>query len=127
VFLLFGVQQLEWAIPGLLDSRRGTVQAGDAKLRSGMNTEPFKRPLLICTAKKFVMKNIYSLMLSCFVAVSAVAADSAEMQRYRLLLHDQFVIEEPYPVLIEDPMRCCCSLVDRCHHHAVDEQVRRHR
>lgn len=62
------------------------------------------------------MKTVCTLMLSCLAAVSAVAGDSTEMQRHRLIIHDQFVIEEPYAVLIEASMRCCCRLADRCDH-----------
>jgi hypothetical protein len=73
------------------------------------------------------MKTVCALMLGCFAAVSAVAADSTEMLRHRLIVHDQFVIEEPYPVLIEDSTRCCCRLADRCDHRTVYDQVRAHR
>jgi hypothetical protein len=73
------------------------------------------------------MKTVCALMLSCFAVVSAVAGDSTEMLRHRLIVHDQFVIEEPDPLLMEDSMRCCCRLADRCDHRAVYDQVRAHR
>ena len=43
------------------------------------------------------MKIVYALMLTCTTAVSALAGDSAEMLRDRLIFCNQFVIRDPDP------------------------------
>jgi len=48
------------------------------------------------------MKIIYSLMLSCLTAVSAMAGDSEEAFRERSSLCNQFLIEEPGTASIPD-------------------------
>jgi hypothetical protein len=40
--------------------------------------------------------------VDCMTAVSALAGDSAEMLRDRLIFCNQFVIEDPYPAIVRD-------------------------
>jgi len=64
------------------------------------------------------MKIVFSLMLSCFTAASALAGDSAEMLRDRLIFCNQFVIEDPYPPIVQvfpDSTDYCCRLGNRVH------------
>jgi hypothetical protein len=71
------------------------------------------------------MKIVFSLMLSCFTAASALAGNSAEMLRDRLIFCNQFVIEHPYPVLLRDSPQYCCRMPKRVHDcHAQDWDVK---
>jgi hypothetical protein len=55
------------------------------------------------------MKIVCALMLSCTPPVWALAGDSAEMLRHRLIICNQFVIEDPYPAIIQDSTQYCCG------------------
>jgi hypothetical protein len=73
------------------------------------------------------MKIVYALMLTCTTAVSALAGDSAEMLRDRLIFCNQFVVEDPYPALDRYSAQYCCRLANRihdCHTHDWDERYR---
>jgi hypothetical protein len=73
------------------------------------------------------MKIVCSLMLSCFTAVSALAGDSAEALRDRLIVCNQFVIEDPYPAIVGDTAQYCCGMANRvhdCHVHGWNEKYR---
>jgi hypothetical protein len=59
------------------------------------------------------MKIVCALVLTCTSAVSALAGDSAEMLRDRLIICNQFVIEDPYPAVIPDSTHYCCRTVAR--------------
>jgi len=61
------------------------------------------------------MKTICTLMLTCMTAVSALAGDSAEMLRDRLIICNQFVIEDPYPAIVQDSVQYCCRMTNRTH------------
>ena len=67
------------------------------------------------------MKTVCALMLTCMTTVSALAGDSAEMLRDRLIFCNQFVIEEPYPAIVQDSTPHCCRFANRLHNcHAND-------
>jgi hypothetical protein len=59
------------------------------------------------------MKIVCALVLSCTSAVSALAEDSAEMLRDRLIICNQFVIEDPYPAIVPDSTQYCYRTVTR--------------
>ena len=59
------------------------------------------------------MKTICTLMLTCMTAVSALAGDSAEMLRDRLIICNQFVIDDPYPAIVPDSTQYCCRMATR--------------
>jgi hypothetical protein len=59
------------------------------------------------------MKIVCALVLTCTSAVSALAEDSAEMLRDRLIICNQFVIEDPYPAVSPDSTQYCCRTVTR--------------
>jgi hypothetical protein len=54
------------------------------------------------------MKIICALMLSCTPPVWALAGESPEMLRHRVVICNQFVIEDPYPATILDSTQYCC-------------------
>ena len=54
------------------------------------------------------MKFILVLISSCVAADSAFAIDSEGMLRRRLILCNQFVIEDPGIATIGDSVRKCC-------------------
>jgi hypothetical protein len=58
------------------------------------------------------MNLFYSPMLGCLTVVSALAGDSEAMLRERLILCNQFVIEEPGTELIPDMTRYCCRIAN---------------
>jgi len=73
------------------------------------------------------MKIAYTLMLTCTIAVSALAGDSAEMLRDRLIFCNQFVIEHAESPIVRDSTQYCCRLANRihdCHTHDWDEKYR---
>ena len=73
------------------------------------------------------MKIVCPLMLTCMTAVSALAGDSAERLRDRLIFCSQFVIEHPYPTIVPDSTQYCCRTANRihdCHIHDWDEKYR---
>jgi hypothetical protein len=73
------------------------------------------------------MKIVCAPMLTCMTAVLAFAKDSAEMIRDRLMLCNQFVIEDPHPELLRDSTRYCCRTTNRvhdCHAQDRDEKYR---
>jgi len=55
------------------------------------------------------MKIICSVTLSCLTAVSAFAGDSDDKLRDRLIVCNQFVIEETGISAIPDASRYCCG------------------
>jgi hypothetical protein len=59
------------------------------------------------------MKIVCVLVLTCSFADSAWAEDAAEMLRDRLIICNQFVIEDPYPTVIPDSTQYCCRTVTR--------------
>jgi hypothetical protein len=59
------------------------------------------------------MKVVCAVVLSCTYAVSALAKDSAEMLRDRVIICNQFVIEDPYPAIVPDSTQYCCRMVTR--------------
>ena len=62
------------------------------------------------------MKTVCALMLICTTGVSALAGDSAEMLRNRLIICNQFVIiEDPYPAIVRDSTQYCCRTANRVH------------
>jgi hypothetical protein len=64
------------------------------------------------------MKIVCALMLTCASAVSTLAGDTAEMLRDRLIICNQFVIEDPYPAIVQDFAQYCCRTTNRtrdCH------------
>jgi hypothetical protein len=56
-----------------------------------------------------------SLMLTCFTAVWAFAADSEGILRERLILCSQFVIEDSGSTMIHDTTGYCCRIADWGH------------
>jgi hypothetical protein len=73
------------------------------------------------------MKTVCSLMLTCMTAVSALAGDSAEMLRDRLIVCNQFVIEEANPAIVRDSTQYCCrtaNWVHECQRPGWDERYR---
>jgi hypothetical protein len=73
------------------------------------------------------MKIAYTLMLTCTIAVSALAGDSAEMLRDRLIFCNQFVIEHAESPTVRDSTQYCCRPANRihdCHTHDWDEKYR---
>jgi hypothetical protein len=71
------------------------------------------------------MKIVCSLMLTCMTAVSALAGDSAEMLRDRLIFCNQFVIEDPYPAILRDTTPYFVRIANRvrdCRTHDWDEK-----
>jgi hypothetical protein len=69
----------------------------------------------------------YALMLCCYVASSAIGGDSREMNRERLIVCSQFVIEEPDLTMVRDATRYCCRFSNwahDCHLNDWDEQYR---
>ena len=73
------------------------------------------------------MKIVYALMLTCTTAVSALAGDSAEMLRDRLIFCNQFVIEHAESPIVRDSTQYCCRPANRihdCHAHDWDEKYR---
>jgi hypothetical protein len=71
------------------------------------------------------MKTVCALMLTCMAAVSALAGDSAEMLRERLIFCNQFVIEDPYPGIVRDSVQSCCRVANRvrdCNVHGWGER-----
>ena len=63
----------------------------------------------------------YSLMLCCCAAVSAAGGDSREMNRDRLIICRQLVIEEPDQTMIRDITQPCCRVANRIHDCHVGE------
>jgi hypothetical protein len=73
------------------------------------------------------MKIVCALMLTCTTAVSALAGDSAELLRDRLIFCNQFVIEHPESPTVRDSTQYCCRVANRfhdCHVHDWDEKYR---
>jgi hypothetical protein len=73
------------------------------------------------------MNTVCALMLSCLIAVSALAGDSAEMLRDRLIFCSQFVIEDPDLRMLQDTTQYCCRMANRvhdCHVHDWGERYR---
>ena len=62
------------------------------------------------------MKIVCALMLTCMTAVSALAGDSAEMLRDRLIICNQFVIiEDAYPAIVRDTTQYSGRMTNRVH------------
>jgi hypothetical protein len=61
------------------------------------------------------MKIVCALVLTGTFAASALAGDSAAMHRDRLIICNQFVIEDPYPAVIPDSTQHCCRTATRPH------------
>jgi hypothetical protein len=53
------------------------------------------------------MNIVCALMLSCTPPFWALPEDSAEMLRPRLIICNLFVIEDPYPAVIQDSTQYC--------------------
>jgi hypothetical protein len=73
------------------------------------------------------MKTVCALMLTCMTTISALAGDSAEMIRDRLIFCNQFVIEDPYPAIDRYSAQYCCGTAKRahdCHAQDWDEKYR---
>ena len=73
------------------------------------------------------MRIVRALMLTCTTAVSALAGDSAEMLRDRLIFCNQFVIEHAESPIVRDSTQYCCRPANRihdCHAHDWDEKYR---
>ena len=73
------------------------------------------------------MRIVRALMLTCTTAVSALARDSAEMLRDRLIFCNQFVIEHAESPIVRDSTQYCCRPANRihdCHAHDWDEKYR---
>ena len=70
---------------------------------------------------------VYTLMLCWYAASSATGADFREMNRDRLIICNQFVIEDPDPAVIRQPPLSCCRFGPRghdCHVLEVDDRDR---
>ena len=73
------------------------------------------------------MKNfICALLLSSFAAAPAIAGDTGEMLRDRLIFCSQFVIDHPDPAVIPSPSFCCRFGLrgHNCHVLEVDDRDR---
>jgi hypothetical protein len=85
-----------------------------AHTKKGVNTN---RRLAMFTKATSVLAIIVGTalgaMAACTSAVSALARDSAEMLRDRRIICNQFVIEDPYPVIVGDSAQYCCRPTDR--------------
>ena len=57
----------------------------------------------------------YTLMLCCCAAATATGGDSREMNRGRLIICSQFVIEEPGPTTVGESPQHCCRFANRIH------------
>ena len=67
------------------------------------------------------MNTVCAVMLTCMTTVSALAGDSAEMLRDRLIFCNQFVIEDPYPAIDGYSARYWRGTANRAHDcHAQD-------
>jgi len=55
----------------------------------------------------------YALMMCWYAASSANGADSWEMNRDRLIICSQFVIEDPDPGMIRSATPDCCRIARR--------------
>jgi hypothetical protein len=67
------------------------------------------------------MKIVCALTLTCMTAGFALAGDSAERLRDRVIFCNQFVIEDPYPELLRDSTQHCCRMPNRVHDcHVID-------
>ena len=73
------------------------------------------------------MKIVCALMVTCTSAVSALAEDSAEKLRDRLVICNQFVIEDPYPGIVRESTQYCCRTANHtrdCHTQKAHEEHR---
>jgi hypothetical protein len=73
------------------------------------------------------MKIVCALMLTCTTAVSALAGDSAELLRDRLIFCNEFVIEHPYPAIFPDGTRNCCRMANRVRDCRVNDWDKKYR
>ena len=55
------------------------------------------------------------LMLGCCTASSAFGPDSAEKLRERLIFCNQFVVEDPGPIVVDDNTHHCCPFANPIH------------
>jgi hypothetical protein len=76
--------------------------------------------------RRHAMKIVCALMLTCTSAVSALAEDSAEKLRERLIICNQFVIEDPYPGIGREFPYCCrtANHTRECHTQKAHEEHR---
>jgi len=73
------------------------------------------------------MKIVCTVIFSCLAAISALAADSEARLRERLIVCNQFVIEESGMSAIPDSSRHCCRTVNEPRDCQVNDLAEKHR